>query len=601
MALTTEQVLLLNNLMYMYGAGDPLASADQYTGQTIGSWIKNIPAESLQANKDYGSFMTGKDWNDIIQAVKNDETLMNMTVKTTHTDWESGGGGGFSAVFVSEDTGDAVVAFKGTEGAEEWKDNFTGGNVTDTAQQKNALDWYQDVYKECGLDSYEVTVTGHSKGGNKSKYITLLDETVDHCVSFDGQGFSDKFMAEYKDQIAARQGVIENHNVDYDYVNLLLNDVGETTYYKGQDLGDGGFLENHCPNTFMKFGENGSFQITVNPDGQGREMQALDSFLNGYLRSMPDSQRDSALKLVNALVNNGFGAMSLDENASAQDYIDLFKGTITDPKYKDDIARLLAYAIKYEQTNPQMAEDIKSVLSQFGLGGAVKYVEIAQKLLNFEIDEKFGPFRLHLTFDDIFGFLTGAAGAVDWVMEQLSKIPFADIDKDWILKKLRDFLREQCGIDLTPDELRALLGIVKQVSDNLDDVKINKNGADIRVEPLTPSVSGPSGSGTGEGGGGTGNHRIRVNIQEIRASAKLLDAAGTFLSGIEQEVQSLNANLRFKVAAMNRIRERLKETEEALRLLSTRAKKLSEGLSETASLYEKTENLNTESLNPEHI
>ena len=52
---------------------------------------------------------------------------------------------------------------------------------------------------------------------------------------------------------------------------------------------------------------------------------------------------------------------------------------------------------------------------------------------------------------------------------------------------------------------------------------------------------------------------------------------------------------------MNRIRERLKETEEALRLLSTRAKKLSEGLSETASLYEKTENLNAENLNPEHI
>ena len=133
MALTTEQVLLLNNLMYMYGAGDPLASADQYTGQTIGSWIKNIPAESLQANKDYGSFMTGKDWNDIIQAVKNDETLMNMTVKTTHTDWESGGGGGFSAVFVSEDTGDAVVGFRKASGCR--RDvpfrHRTGGSVTE--------------------------------------------------------------------------------------------------------------------------------------------------------------------------------------------------------------------------------------------------------------------------------------------------------------------------------------------------------------------------------------------------------------------------------------------------------------------------------------
>ena len=158
-----------------------------------------------------------------------------------------------------------------------------------------------------------MTVTGHSKGGNKSKYIALLDDTVDHCVSFDGQGFSDKFMAQYKDQIAARQNVIENHNVDYDYVNLLLNDVGETTFYKGQDLGEGGFLENHCPNTFMKFGEGGSFEMVVNPEGQGKEMQALDQFLNSYLRSLSDSERNGALELVNALIDDAF---SMDDDMS---------------------------------------------------------------------------------------------------------------------------------------------------------------------------------------------------------------------------------------------------------------------------------------------
>ena len=231
MALTTEQVLLLNNLMYMSGDGDPLYAASAYEGQTIESWLNSIDTNSLVSDKNYGSYMNGDDWNNIIEAVKSDDTLMNMTVKTTHTDWDTGGGGGYSAVFVSENSGEAVVAFRGTA-SNEWKDNFTGGNVTDTAQQKNALSWYKEVYEEYGLDSYDVTVTGHSKGGNKSKYIALLDDTVDHCVSFDGQGFSDKFMAQYKDQIAARQNVIENHNVDYDYVNLLLNDVGETTFYK---------------------------------------------------------------------------------------------------------------------------------------------------------------------------------------------------------------------------------------------------------------------------------------------------------------------------------------------------------------------------------
>ncbi|MBR4545203.1 MAG: DUF2974 domain-containing protein [Oscillibacter sp.] len=56
--------------------------------------------------------------------------------------------------------------------------------MTDTAQQKNALAWYQDTYQKLGLERYEVTVTGHSKGGNKSKYITLMDDSVSQMRFF---------------------------------------------------------------------------------------------------------------------------------------------------------------------------------------------------------------------------------------------------------------------------------------------------------------------------------------------------------------------------------------------------------------------------------
>ena len=595
MALTTEQLLLLNNLMYMPGDGDPLYNASDYEGQTIRSWIGNIEPKDLPPGKDYGTFMTKDDWGNIIQAVQNDDTLLDMTIKTTYTDRGAGGGGGYSALFVSEDTGEAVVAFKGTATGE-WKDNFTGGNVTDTVQQKNALNWYREVYDEYGLDSYDVTVTGHSKGGNKSKYIALLDDTVDHCVSFDGQGFSDKFMAQYKDQIAARQNIIENHNVDYDYVNLLLNDVGKTTYYKGQDLGKGGFLENHCPNTFMKFGGDGAFEMVVNPEGQGKEMKALDQFLNSYLRSLSESERNDALELVNVLVDDAF---SLKDKETMQEKLDVFLKTIVDPNRKDDIARLLAYAIKYEQENPDLAKDIKNILNQFGMEGAVKYVELAEGVLNFEINEKIGFFPVHITFDDILAIATGTAGAADQLMEWLSGIPFANIDKNWIFNKLAEFIKDNYGIQLTADQLRALLGIVQEVSDDLDDVKIYKDGADIKVD--SPVVLPPGSTGAVTGGTGAGSHRIRVNPQEIRTAARLLDTAAGILTGARDDVQFQNANLRFKIACMNRIRERLKETEESLQLLNTRARKLSEALTEIAALYENTENQNTGMLDPEHL
>ena len=147
------------------------------------------------------------------------------------------------------------------------------------------MEWYKSAYEKLGLEDYTVTVTGHSKGGNKAKYIGILSDTPDRAVSFDGQGFSDEFIEHYRRRIQKRQGIIENHNIDFDYVNILMNDVGRKTYYVGYDYGKHGFAESHCPNTFMNFGENGEYTMLVNPNGQRPEMQILDQFFNSLIRS----------------------------------------------------------------------------------------------------------------------------------------------------------------------------------------------------------------------------------------------------------------------------------------------------------------------------
>lgn len=193
--LTKEQVLLLNNLMYLSDT-EPLKNIVKSDATTIEDFIGTISINKIQDNKDYGSYMTGKDWKNLINAIKSDDQLMNMQIVETHVDNGKNGGDGISAVFVQPETKEAVVAFRGTS-KNEWKDNFTGGGPTDAAdgvstfQQENALEWYQSL----DLSKYEtVTVTGHSKGGNKAKYITVLDNSVDRCLSFDGQGFSDEFI-----------------------------------------------------------------------------------------------------------------------------------------------------------------------------------------------------------------------------------------------------------------------------------------------------------------------------------------------------------------------------------------------------------------------
>ncbi|HHT97502.1 MAG TPA: DUF2974 domain-containing protein [Clostridiales bacterium] len=74
---------------------------------------------------------------------------------------------------------DAIVAFKGTSGGLEWLDNVEGFNLSDTRAQKEALDFIE------GLKFSNVTVTGHSKGGNKAMYVATLSDKVTRCLSYD--------------------------------------------------------------------------------------------------------------------------------------------------------------------------------------------------------------------------------------------------------------------------------------------------------------------------------------------------------------------------------------------------------------------------------
>ncbi|MBP5330501.1 MAG: DUF2974 domain-containing protein [Lachnospiraceae bacterium] len=560
MALSTEDLVLINNLMYLGPSGpdSPFSRPDGYN--TVGEWLNNIDLSKIDNNADYGAFTTGKEWRDVIEAAKNNPTIMKLNVMETHVDNASGGGNGYSAVFVSPDTGDAVVAFAGTAGDKEWKDNFEGGNVTDTPQQKNALDWYQKVYNEYNLGEYEVTVTGHSKGGNKSKYITLMDETVDNCVSFDGQGFSDKFMEKYSDEIAMRQSKIQNHNVDYDYVNILLNDVGEKTYYKGHNYSDNGgqFLENHCMNTFMKFDGEGGFSLEVNPNGQAQEMKDIDAFFNGFLRSLSDDQRNETLELVNMLINDGF---SLKEGQSAQEIADIFINTMTDPKYSDDLARLLAYTIRYEQQNPSAAEGIKNVLNKFGLGDFNQYVDLVDSVLNFETDVLF----MHITFDDIVDFLNGAGNVL--------------LDIGFVLDKVSDYIFEKTGIRLSHDQIKKIWGLASMINEDMDHVVIN-DGADIEVSSDGASDEYSSDSRCCS---------FYCNIEELAKISSELNDLKKHLDSMTAEIIRKSANLNINLFNSMVLRNKIIKVGTGLKAVSDKVSGMSTAINMTVALVKNTE------------
>jgi len=81
------------------------------------------------------------------------------------------------STYFTDKEGNAYVVFRGTSSGE-WKDNFLGGCLSDTDQQKKALDYINSI------DAEHITVVGHSKGGNKAKYVALLSDKVDRKENY---------------------------------------------------------------------------------------------------------------------------------------------------------------------------------------------------------------------------------------------------------------------------------------------------------------------------------------------------------------------------------------------------------------------------------
>ena len=127
----------------------------------------------------------------------------------------------------------AVIAFRGTGGSNEaWTDNFRGGYEQDTNMQRLAAEF---VKRECGIYS-NITVTGHSKGGNLCQYVTVeCENQVDKCVSFDGQGFNSDFIEKNKEKIDVATPKIKSISAYNDYVNILLTSIAGTVMYVQND------------------------------------------------------------------------------------------------------------------------------------------------------------------------------------------------------------------------------------------------------------------------------------------------------------------------------------------------------------------------------
>lgn len=370
---TDQELLFLSNLMHMKQEivtdeeGNNHGSPFEYVWTeknvrnhpSIGSILKRINTDKLRkspwSEHIFDGEISGSEWADMIDAMKQSD-ICELTLRDVNIDNKMA-----LSTYFTDKEGKAYVVFRGTS-AGEWEDNFEAAYVTETKQQQRALDYINSI------DAKNITVVGHSKGGNKAKYVALLSDKVDRCVSFDGQGFSRLFMDKYEDLIKANKDKITCYALDKDFVNILLYDIyNEKHYIKGNGVSN--FLQNHSPNSFFDFYYDGSGKAvfySFEKCKQDESIAALHSFVNYVDSTVKPEDREELFSFLGTIAAMKMGKDPNSYPSYSERYPDDKLITyITNPENADELGLLLAYILEYEEYNDGFTDLISEAL---GLG-----------------------------------------------------------------------------------------------------------------------------------------------------------------------------------------------------------------------------------------
>lgn len=302
MALSAEELAMLNTLLYQGNIDDTYSQAldESKNGPlSVGHML-----DMLQVEKD--GWASRETYEALRQRALDDPSISSLRVKdltSTTGDVELGSR---KLCLYSDADGDGnpedvYVIYMGTAGEAEWTDNVEGLSTADTAGQQDALAYYHRMTQ--GYDpSVNVVVSGHSKGGNKAMYVAALDSTVDSCVAFDGQGFSQDFLDEYADAVARNRDKIWNYYNQGDYVSCLMG--GIAGHEVPLDSGDGcGFdPADHAPVRLFADAEGGDLSLRTTDEVAGYR-EPIRRFTQYADTSLTQEQQEALAPLLGPLVN----------------------------------------------------------------------------------------------------------------------------------------------------------------------------------------------------------------------------------------------------------------------------------------------------------
>ncbi len=449
-SLKDEQLLLISNLLHIVKEKDfpagffdlKNASEENTIGKMLEKLLKGGTLEKLRADTSgelYNGEISPQEWAAMLEQIQSDEQLCGMTLRAYEKDDKNG-----ISVCLTDSEGNAYVAFRGTGGGE-WYDNFVGAYMTDTEQQRRALSFINN------LEYNNITVVGHSKGGNKAKYVSLLSDKVTRCISFDGQGFSRQFQEKYGILIEENRWKITNYALDGDFVNILLYDIGggEKTYVAGHGVGS--FPENHSPNSFY----NDVFGF--DKASQNKEMETLHGFVLYVLNTISKEDSEILFPFLGTAAQYSLGR-------KPPDYTEKYDEDMADYILDDDNAEavgiLLAYLVKYEEKDDAIVGAVCGILENTGQKNTADILKQLDKYVGLENMVKAGA-QGAMGFDKIASLLGKEGGSglgliAEAASARYEKLPGVKANEG-------EYRAQSTRRDFTEDMKRYLLGLCDEI------------------------------------------------------------------------------------------------------------------------------------------
>lgn len=430
MAISDSDLMMLENLTYClsnrnpaYALGLKALNACKTVGEYLAQFSESVLNKLDNSSDIYDGENSGSEWAAMIRYMKSKKELLELKIAEVTEK---------VVCFVNPNNNKAIVAFRGTNGGEEWIDNVEGFNEADTVYQKEAYDYIE------GLPYDDISVVGHSKGGNKAQYVAIRSDKVTRCVSVDGQGFSQEFIDKYGPQIEKNASKITSYSLSTDFVHILMYTLpGIKIHYinGGSDVGNTG--ENHSPDALFEYyrDNNGEWHVKVNGDGnayldysaEDASMTMLHEFTTFVLNNMSGEDKYKTVAFLSGLLSGLFS-----EGWDTEQIIDYIKSN------KDAASTVIAYLLKYIKLNDLNVDDAIELIKALG------FYEAIEPFLDSDILNVLG---IHVTGDDavravweiIINNITDGKNdpLIQWLLEKLGEKAEFDISGFWAEVELK--------------------------------------------------------------------------------------------------------------------------------------------------------------------